>query len=180
MLATTVLCCICGVAMPPNPANMCVRSQVDITEGLTRHAAVIHCPECRSYLLPPRTWIRGLEAESKELIAFCLRLVHAEFIWTEPHSKRLGLRLRVQAEALHGAILEQSPPRRTHRPRPSLRRLLQNVWILYCPSRFTKETNDMVFFLFFFCSIIPLIPSHWFAVAKLQIVTEQVKEGLRH
>ncbi|CAL9114334.1 unnamed protein product [Musa textilis] len=117
----TVLCCICGVAMPPNPANMCVRclrSRVDITEGLTRHAAVVHCPECRSYLQPPRTWIRGLEPESKELLAFCLRrlrlplrrvrLVHAEFIWTEPHSKRLRLRLRVQAEALHGAILEQS------------------------------------------------------------------------
>ncbi|KAG6498996.1 60S ribosomal export protein NMD3-like [Zingiber officinale] len=117
----TVLCCICGVAMPPNPANMCVRclrSRVDITEGLIRHAAIVYCPECHSYLQPPRTWIRGLEPESKELLAFCLRrlrlpqrrirLVHAEFIWTEPHSKRLRLRLRVQAEALHGAILEQA------------------------------------------------------------------------
>ncbi|XP_073111663.1 uncharacterized protein [Elaeis guineensis] len=116
----TVLCCICGVAMAPNPANMCVRclrSRVDITEGLPRHGAVVHCPECRSYLHPPRTWIRA-DLESKELLAFCLRrlkpltrhvrLVHAEFVWTEPHSKRLRLKLRVQREALHGAILEQS------------------------------------------------------------------------
>ncbi|EHA8589172.1 putative 60S ribosomal export protein NMD3 [Cocos nucifera] len=116
----TVLCCICGVAMAPNPANMCVRclrSRVDITEGLPRHGAVVHCPECRSYLHPPRTWVRA-DLESKELLAFCLRrlkpltrlvrLVHAEFVWTEPHSKRLRLKLRVQREALHGAILEQS------------------------------------------------------------------------
>ncbi|XP_073099926.1 uncharacterized protein [Elaeis guineensis] len=115
-----VLCCICGVAMAPNPANMCVRclrSRVNITEGLPRHGAVVHCPECRSYLHPPRTWIRA-DLESKELLAFYLRrlkpltrhvrLVHAEFVWTEPHSKRLRLKLRIQHEALHGAILEQS------------------------------------------------------------------------
>ncbi|XP_038974173.1 60S ribosomal export protein NMD3-like [Phoenix dactylifera] len=116
----TVLCCICGVPMAPNPANMCVRclcSRVDITEGLTRHATVVHCPECRSYLKHAGTWVRA-DLEAKELLAFCLqrlesltrlvRFVHAEFVWTEPHSKRLRLKLRVQREALHGAILEQS------------------------------------------------------------------------
>ncbi|XP_073099588.1 uncharacterized protein [Elaeis guineensis] len=116
----TVLCCICGVTMAPNPTNMCVRclrSRVDITEGLPRHGAVVHCPECRSYLHPPRTWVRA-DLESKELLVFCLRrlkpltrhvrLVHAEFVWTEPHSKRLRLKLRVQRETVHGAILEQS------------------------------------------------------------------------
>lgn len=116
----TVLCCICGVPMSPNPANMCVsclRSRVDITEGLPRHAYLVYCPECRSYLQPPRTWIRA-DLESKELLTFCLRrlkpltrhvrIVNAEFVWTEPHSKRIKLRLRVQKEALNGAILEQS------------------------------------------------------------------------
>ncbi|XP_020698414.1 60S ribosomal export protein NMD3-like [Dendrobium catenatum] len=116
----SVLCCICGVSMPPNPANMCVRclrSRVDITEGLPRHASLVYCPECRSYLQPPRTWIRA-DLESKELLTFCLRrlkpltrhvrIVNAEFVWTEPHSKRIKLRLRVQREALNGAILEQS------------------------------------------------------------------------
>ncbi|KAL0921985.1 hypothetical protein M5K25_005941 [Dendrobium thyrsiflorum] len=116
----SVLCCICGVSMPPNPANMCVRclrSRVDITEGLPRHASLVYCPECRCYLQPPRTWIRA-DLESKELLTFCLRrlkpltrhvrIVNAEFVWTEPHSKRIKLRLRVQKEALNGAILEQS------------------------------------------------------------------------
>ncbi|XP_020093834.1 60S ribosomal export protein NMD3 [Ananas comosus] len=120
--AATVLCCICGVAMAPNPANTCVRclrARVDITEGLPRHAVAVYCPECSSYLHPPRTWVRAAP-ESKELLAFCLRrlrgplsrrvrLVHAEFLFTEPHSKRLLLRLRVQREvdAAGGAILEQ-------------------------------------------------------------------------
>uniref|UniRef100_A0A6V7QUV2 60S ribosomal export protein NMD3 n=1 Tax=Ananas comosus var. bracteatus TaxID=296719 RepID=A0A6V7QUV2_ANACO len=120
--AATVLCCICGVAMVPNPANTCVRclrARVDITEGLPRHAVAVYCPECSSYLHPPRTWVRAAP-ESKELLAFCLRrlrgplsrrvrLVHAEFLFTEPHSKRLLLRLRVQREvdAAGGAILEQ-------------------------------------------------------------------------
>ncbi|KAG1354208.1 60S ribosomal export protein NMD3 [Cocos nucifera] len=117
----TVLCCICGVAMAPNPANMCVRclrSNVDITEGLPRRGAIVHCPECRRYLHPPSTWVPA-DPESKELLAFCLRrlsklltrlvrLVHAEFVWTEPHSKRLRLKLRVRREVLRGAILEQS------------------------------------------------------------------------
>ncbi|KAH7687378.1 nonsense-mediated mRNA decay protein 3 [Dioscorea alata] len=117
----TVLCCICGVPMEPNPANMCarcLRSRVDITEGLPRHAAIVHCPECSSWLQPPRSWLRA-ELESPALLSLCLRrihkplsrlvrLVHGEFVWTEPHSKRIHVKLRVQREALHGAILEQS------------------------------------------------------------------------
>ncbi|EFJ29659.1 hypothetical protein SELMODRAFT_91517 [Selaginella moellendorffii] len=115
----TVLCCLCGVAMAPNPANMCVsclRSQVDITEGLQKHVTVLYCPECERYLQPPRCWIKaGLE--SRELLTFCIkrlknlnrvRLVDAGFVWTEPHSKRLKVKLKIQKEVMHGAILEQS------------------------------------------------------------------------
>ncbi|XP_047328005.1 60S ribosomal export protein NMD3-like [Impatiens glandulifera] len=114
-----VLCCKCGISMIPNAANMCVkclRSEVDITEGLQKHVIIIHCPECDSYLQPPRTWIKT-QLESKELLTFCvkrlkninkMRLVNAEFIWTEPHSKRIKVKLTVQKEVLNGAILEQS------------------------------------------------------------------------
>ena len=115
----TVLCCKCGIPMAPNAANMCVkclRSEVDITEGLQKHVIIMHCLECNSYLQPPRTWIKA-QLESKELLTFCVkrlknlnkvRLVHAEFIWTEPHSKRIKVKLKVQKEVLNGAILEQS------------------------------------------------------------------------
>ncbi len=46
------------------------------------------------------------EAESKELLTFCIKkikglskvkLVDAGFIWTEPHSKRLKVKLTIQA-----------------------------------------------------------------------------------
>ncbi|XP_024455439.1 uncharacterized protein LOC7472601 isoform X1 [Populus trichocarpa] len=116
----SVLCCKCGIPMQPNAANMCVkclRSEVDITEGLKKNVILLHCPECDTYLDPPSTRIRA-QLESRELMAFCLKklklkstgviLVNAEFIWTEPHSKRIKLRVRVQKEVLHGAILEQA------------------------------------------------------------------------
>ncbi|XXG75755.1 hypothetical protein AAC387_Pa08g0263 [Persea americana] len=115
----SVLCCMCGIQMAPNAANMCVnclRSQVDITEGLQKRLIILHCPECNSYLQPPKTWIKA-QLESKELLTFCIkrlknlnkvRLMHAEFIWTEPHSKRIKVKLRVQKEVLNGAILKQA------------------------------------------------------------------------
>ncbi|GJW96268.1 NMD3-like protein [Tanacetum coccineum] len=114
-----VPCCKCGVPMIPNAANMCVkclRSEVDITEGLEKQVTIIHCPECDTYLQPPRTWIKA-QLESKQLLGFCVRrlknlsklkLIHAEFVWTEPHSKRLKVKLRVQKEVLNGAVLEQA------------------------------------------------------------------------
>eukprot|EP00967_Tisochrysis_lutea_P064764 scaffold84013_cov28-Tisochrysis_lutea.AAC.2 len=55
--------------------------------------------------------------ESKELLALLLkkprgltqvRLVDASYIWTEPHSKRIKLKLTVQKEVVAGAILQQS------------------------------------------------------------------------
>ena len=37
-----------------------------------------------------------------------MKLVDAGFIWTEPHSKRLKVKLTIQAEVHNGAILQQS------------------------------------------------------------------------
>jgi len=54
--------------------------------------------------------------ESRELLGLCLkklkglnkvRLVDAGFIWTEPHSKRIKVKLTVQAEVMGGAVLQQ-------------------------------------------------------------------------
>ena len=74
------------------------------------------CPTCCRYLQPPKHWAVA-PPESKELLALCLkrvrglgrvRLVDAGFIWTEPHSRRLKLKLTVQAEVLGGAVLQQT------------------------------------------------------------------------
>ncbi|KAF7040410.1 hypothetical protein CFC21_050315 [Triticum aestivum] len=114
--ACTTLCCLCGVPMPPNAANTCapcLRARVDVTEGAPRHAAVVHCPSCSSYLEPPRRWTRAAP-ESAELLQLLLRRVQrpiqrlgvtltaADFVFTEPHSKRIMLRLRLRREVLPG------------------------------------------------------------------------------
>ena len=69
------LCCLCGTGIVPNPSNMCVnclRSQVDISEGLQKQATVLWCKNCGRYLQPPKHWLYA-EPESKELLTFCLK-----------------------------------------------------------------------------------------------------------
>jgi len=69
---------------------------------------------CR-YLKPPELWVR-CSLESRELLGLCLaklkglnrvRLIDAGFIWTEPHSKRIKVKLTIQAEVMGGAVLQQ-------------------------------------------------------------------------
>ena len=117
--AGTVLCCMCGVPMPPNPSNMCaacLRARVDVTEGLQRQVNVLWCKGCGRYHQPPKAWIVA-DLESKELLTYCLKrlrglskvkLVDAGFIWTEPHSRRLKVKLTVQKEVHAGTILQQT------------------------------------------------------------------------
>ncbi|XP_069069335.1 60S ribosomal export protein NMD3 [Pleurodeles waltl] len=114
-----ILCCQCGIPIPPNPANMCVdclRTQVDISEGIPKQVSVHFCKQCERYLQPPGTWLQ-CALESRELLTLCLkklkaslskvRLIDAGFVWTEPHSKRLRVKLTIQKEVLNGAILQQ-------------------------------------------------------------------------
>jgi nonsense-mediated mRNA decay protein 3 len=94
----------------------CIRSQVDITEGIQKQVTILWCKNCGRYLQPPKHWLVA-EPESKELLTYCIKrikgmqrvkLVDAGFIWTEPHSMRLQVKLTVQGEVLNGAILQQS------------------------------------------------------------------------
>jgi nonsense-mediated mRNA decay protein 3 len=112
-----ILCCECGLLIPHNPANMCVdclRSRVDITSDIGTEVSMYQCQRCNKYLAPP--WIEA-DLESRELMAVCLKkipglkhvkMVDASWVWTEPHSKRLKVKLTVQKEVMNGAILQQS------------------------------------------------------------------------
>lgn len=113
-----ILCCQCGVLIDPNPTNMCigcVRRQVDITEDIPKQVTLQFCRNCERYLNPPSEWI-CCSLESRELLSLCLhrlkglnrvKLVDAGFIWTEPHSKRLKVKLTVSGEVMGGAVLKQ-------------------------------------------------------------------------
>ena len=101
-----------------NPAAMCancIRTRVDITEGIPKQVALQNCRACGRYLNPPKAWI-ACQPESKELLTICLKrikglnkvkLIDASFIWTEAHSKRLKVKLTVQKEVFSGVILQQ-------------------------------------------------------------------------
>ncbi|KAF6066709.1 NMD3 family protein [Candida albicans] len=94
----------------------CIKLNVDITEGIPREANVSFCRNCERFLQPPGQWIRA-ELESRELLALCLRrlkglnkvrLVDASFIWTEPHSRRIRIKITVQGEAMANTIVQQT------------------------------------------------------------------------
>ena len=116
-----VLCCVCGISMQPTPSGTCLdclKNQVDITQDICRQGTVTFCRECNRYQKPGGSWC-VCELESRELLAVCLKkvkglesngvkLVDAGFIWTEPNSKRLKLKLTVQKEVVNGAVMQQS------------------------------------------------------------------------
>ncbi|XP_030749666.1 60S ribosomal export protein NMD3 [Sitophilus oryzae] len=112
-----IRCCMCGLEIEPNPANMCVgclRNQVNITEGIPEQASLYFCRGCERYFHPPSEWIH-CALESRELLSICLKklkglnrlkLVDAGFVWTEPHSKRIKVKLVVHGEVM-GAVLQK-------------------------------------------------------------------------
>lgn len=102
--------------MKYNGASMCsncIASKIDITEGIPKEHFLLWCKQCLRICRPP--WVFA-DFESKELLAICLRslpglskvkLIDANFIWTEPHSKRVKVKLDVQKDTL-GVVLQQS------------------------------------------------------------------------
>jgi len=124
--AATILCCICATPIAPNPSNTCpscLASRSDVTRGISTEAQLHQCRGCSRWHQDAGKWI-GCELESRELMALCLtnvsglkkrkgegdrvRLVDAAWVWTEPHSMRLKIRLTIQREVLAGTILQQS------------------------------------------------------------------------
>ena len=119
-----VLCCMCGVPMVPNNVNTCatcLASTSDITKGIATEATLHQCRGCQRWHKEAGKWI-SCDLESRELMTLCLshvsglkatkggrnvRLVDAAWIWTEPHSMRLKVRLTVQREVQTGTVLQQ-------------------------------------------------------------------------
>jgi nonsense-mediated mRNA decay protein 3 len=115
----TTICCVCGVLIVANSVNTCARclqSRHDITYDLEKQIVIIQCKRCDKWQKEDATWTKA-NTESKELLAFCLRrvknlralrLIDASFAWTEPHSKRIKVKIKVQKEVEKGVVLQQS------------------------------------------------------------------------
>ena len=69
----TILCCICGISIVPNSANMCgncLQSQVDITEGITKQITIFQCRGCLRFLKVPN-WVQAeMEVLKKKRLNF--------------------------------------------------------------------------------------------------------------
>lgn len=91
--------------------DLCARQYSIQREG-TLHC----CRDCERWLQPPNSWVVA-NPESKELLAVCLRrlrglskvrIIDASFIWTEPHSRRVKVKITIQQEAFQGTIIQQT------------------------------------------------------------------------
>lgn len=103
--------------MAPSASNTCVqclKSKVDISEGISKNVQLMHCRECNRYKAPPWT---ACELESPQLLSICLKhvkglkrvkMIDAGFIWTEPHSRRLKVKISVQKEVMNSTLLQQT------------------------------------------------------------------------
>ncbi|RYP90942.1 hypothetical protein DL770_002947 [Monosporascus sp. CRB-9-2] len=101
------------------PISIAPSAQVPMTaatEGVQREATLHYCRDCDRWLLPPSSWVAAAP-ESRELLALCLkklrglhkvRIVDASFIWTEPHSRRVRVKLTIQDSVSDGVLLQQS------------------------------------------------------------------------
>ncbi|RHY12317.1 hypothetical protein DYB25_012907 [Aphanomyces astaci] len=117
---------MCGVSIESNLANMCapcLSTEVDITDGISKECSLVQCNGCLRF--QRSTGAKGTSGiyaecplESLDLMALCLKKIHglnkdvklidASFIWTEPHSKRIKLKLTIRKEAMRNAILQKS------------------------------------------------------------------------
>jgi nonsense-mediated mRNA decay protein 3 len=114
--SSKILCCLCGALIVPNQSNMCIgclRAQIDISEGIPKSAVVYFCKSCERYQQDQGKWIRA-ELESNDLLTLCLKklkglnkveMVDAAFVWTEPHSRRIKVKLTIQKEVAGGDTL---------------------------------------------------------------------------
>jgi nonsense-mediated mRNA decay protein 3 len=119
----SIACCLCG--KPTTDAVdgrclACLAATVDVTEGIDREYEVEMCKTCAQEDV--YRWFRNpqwvlLEPESAELLSLCMRrirglkavrLVNAGWIWTEPHSRLLKVKLTVAKDVLSGHTIQQS------------------------------------------------------------------------
>ncbi|CAK9024797.1 unnamed protein product [Durusdinium trenchii] len=117
-----VKCCLCGVQLSAAVQTgarcvQCLRKEVDVGASVHRRGQVHRCNTCQRWLRPNGGWTVA-DPESRELLGICLKnvkgigrelqLVTASFLWTEPHSKELKLKLELQQEVITGVVVRQA------------------------------------------------------------------------
>ena len=114
----SMLCCFCGAPIEPNPSSMCVnclKQKINIAEGVDTEVPILFCRQCERYCANGDKFVPA-QLESPELMGLCLKkirglkgckILDAKFLWTEPHSKRIKIRLLLQKDVLNGTLIQQ-------------------------------------------------------------------------
>jgi nonsense-mediated mRNA decay protein 3 len=127
MTAVHIPCCLCGVPILPNSANQCnacLAQEFDLKSLLQKgHDRIpIHqCRQCRKFARTDTVFER-CGPESPQLLSICLKhipafvqtksstaklqIIDAIWVWTEPNSMRLKVRVTVRTE-LENVQLQQ-------------------------------------------------------------------------
>ena len=100
-----IVCCMCSAPIPANPRGICdacEKKSVDISSGISNQSTIYYCKNCQRYMRPP--WIK-CELESSDMMNLCLskikglnkaQIVDSAFVWTEPHSKLIKVKITIQ------------------------------------------------------------------------------------
>mmetsp|Transcript_3483 Transcript_3483/g.8292 ORF Transcript_3483/g.8292 Transcript_3483/m.8292 type:complete len:593 (+) Transcript_3483:132-1910(+) len=130
-------CCLCGTMILPNAANQCpscLAQNFDLKSMVQGNKVgdpiVVHqCRQCRCFQARPESdHYQYCEPESPQLLTICLKhipilnkkghsnqtynkihVMDTSWIWTEPHSMRLKLRLTVRTDVGEVTIQQRVP-----------------------------------------------------------------------
>jgi len=99
-------CCKCGIEIEPNEKSMCFRchsNETDLTRDIRQSTVVETCSGCLRYFSPPKSW-KPYAWGSQDLLIFLLgrnkslrglNIVDSNFIYTEEHSKRMNVEIKI-------------------------------------------------------------------------------------
>ena len=114
-------CCLCGTMIEPNPKNMCktcLQEGAEIGEDIPSTSSLTYCGTCGRYQISQTQWA-NYELESPEMLQLCLKTVaplkhyrvhEAKFVWREPHSRRIEIRVLIEKEAFNDIIVRKTVP----------------------------------------------------------------------
>ena len=110
-----IQCCLCGALTTYNSSKVCItclQTRINLTESISKDQTLQVCRYCEKYNRPP--WLEA-KLESAELLNICLtrikhlqkfKIIDSGFIYTEPHSRRIKVRVKIQQE-VEGVLMEQ-------------------------------------------------------------------------
>jgi len=138
LVVNKIPCCLCGTMIMPNKANQCsscLAQNYDLKSMIQGNAVgdpiiIYQCRQCRRFNTRAETnqHYQYCEPESPQLLTICLKhipilakkghsshthnkihIVDSSWIWTEPHSMRLKLRLTVRTDLDEVTVQQRVP-----------------------------------------------------------------------